>query len=94
MRAALSTLRDSARRAELYQHTLLPQAHAALESVLGAYASGGGSVAAALLAQREILEIDLAYERARAEHGAAWARLEAAVGRPLERAIREEAGDE
>ena len=55
---------------------------------------GGAELAAALLAQREILEIDLAYERARAEHGAAWARLEAAVGRPLERAIREEAGDE
>ncbi len=89
---ALSAVRDTHRRARLYRDTLLPQAQAALESVLGAYAIGRTNVAAVLLAQRDLLEIAVARERALAEHGQAWARVERVVGRRVERAVDEGAG--
>lgn len=84
---ALARIRDTLRRIELNEHTLLPQAEAAYGSVLGAYATGRSTVAASLLAQRELLEIRLELERARAEHAIAWARLERVVGRPVKRAL-------
>src|SRR5690606_1099671 len=64
----LSQLRDSHRRVELNEGTLLSQAEAAYASVLGAYATGRSSIAASLWAQREILEIRVELERARAQH--------------------------
>ncbi len=86
----LAAIRDTHRRVGLYEHTLLPQAQAAYESVLGAYAVGRADVTAALATQRELLELALALTRARAEHGAAWARLERVVGRPVSRAVSDE----
>lgn len=80
---AWSALRDAHRRLGLYAGTLAPQARAAYESVIGGYATGDIAVAATLAAQRAFLEIELAQIRARAEHGVAWARVEALVGRPL-----------
>jgi len=82
---ALAQLRDSHRRVLLNERTLLPQAEAAYASVLGAYATGRGSIAASLLAQRELLEIRVDWEKAHAEHLIAWARLEQIVGRAVER---------
>jgi outer membrane protein, heavy metal efflux system len=82
---ALAMLRDSVRRVELNEHTLLPQAEAAYTSVLGAYVTNRSTVAASLLAQRDLLEIRLGLEQARAEHALAWARLEQIVGRPIQR---------
>lgn len=81
----LSQLRDSHRRVELNEGTLLSQAEAAYASVLGAYATGRASVADSLWAQRDILEIRMELERARAQHLVAWARLEQVVGRAVER---------
>lgn len=83
----LSRVRDSARRARLIQGTLLPQAQTAYESVLGAYAVGRGSVAQALLAQRDLLELRLDWVDARAEYARAWAKLEEVTGRRLEAAM-------
>lgn len=80
---ALAMVRDTARRIRLHETTLLPQAEAAYGSVLGAYATGRSTVAASLLAQRELLEIRINLEQARAAHAAAWARLERIVGRPV-----------
>lgn len=81
---ALSDVRDSHRRVRLYRDTLLPQAQTTYESVMGAYAVGRATVAATLLAQRDLLELSLGLMRARAEHGRGWARLERVVGRPVE----------
>ncbi|MCB9598559.1 MAG: TolC family protein, partial [Sandaracinaceae bacterium] len=95
--AALSAVRDSHRRARLYEGTLLPQAQSAFESVIGAYTAGRSGVAAVLLAQRDLLELAAGLELARAEHGEAWARLERVVGRRVERAVEAsapEAADE
>jgi outer membrane protein TolC len=80
----LSSLRDARRRVKLYRHTLVPQADTVLGSVLGQYQSGeGGGVASAILAQKELLELELALYRAQADHAVAWAHLEEVVGRAL-----------
>ena len=47
--------------------------------------TGRAMVAATLLAERDLLEIAVALERAYADHGQAWAQLERIVGRPVER---------
>ncbi len=91
---ALAQLNDSLRRVELVRTTLLPQARAAHESVLGAYTSGQAPVSASILAQRELLEIRSELEQARAEHAVAWARLEQLVGREVQRVNVLEAADE
>ena len=87
---AMAKVRDTHRRVELGERVLRPQAEAAYGSVLGAFRVGRSSVAASLLAQRELLEIRVGLEQARAEHAMAWARLERAVGRKL---ARRAAGD-
>lgn len=79
----LARLRDSARKIELHEHTLIPQARAAYASVLGAYASGRAQVAQALEIQRELLQLRIALDSLRAEHAQHWAQLEALVGRPV-----------
>lgn len=81
----LANLRDATRRVEIYRGTLVPQAEAAYESVLGAYTVGRGTVAQLLLAQRDLLEQRIELERARADHARTWARLEELVGRELVR---------
>ena len=81
--STLSGLRDAARRVELYRVTLVPQAETAYASVLGAYTVGRGSVSQALLSQRDLLELRIELERARADHARTWARLEELVGREL-----------
>ncbi len=90
----LAQINDSSRRVKLAQTTLLPQARAAQESVLGAYTAGQAPVSASLLAQRELLEIRSELEQARAEHAVAWARLEQLVGRRVSQAQTLEVGDE
>jgi outer membrane protein TolC len=87
---ALSAVRDAQRKIELYRDTLIPQAETTFQSVLGGYQSGRSTVAAALLAQRDLLELQLDLARSRARHARAWAVLESVVGRsvvPEERGI-------
>lgn len=81
--ASHSAVRDAARRVVLYRTTLVPQADSAYSSVLGAYATGRGTVAQTLLAQRDLLELRAGLEQARADYAMAWARLERVVGRPI-----------
>jgi len=83
--SALATLRDAVRRVRLHRDTLIPQAEAAYESVLGAYATSRSTVSAALLAQRDLLELRLGLERANADQATAWSRLEQVVGRTVRR---------
>lgn len=81
--STLANLRDATRRVELYRVTLVPQAETAYESVLGSYTVGRGTVAQALLSQRDLLELRIELERARADHARTWARLEELVGHAL-----------
>ncbi len=89
---ALAAVRDSYRRVRLYRDTLLPQAETVYGSTLGGYQAGRAGMADALLAVRELLDLQLELERALADHGTAWARLDHVVGAEVER--RAESGDE
>ena len=84
VRAALAGLGDSARRIRLYQTTLIPQAEATYESVLGRYEVDQTTIASVLLAQRELLRLRLGLADARAEHAFDWVRLEQLVGEPVD----------
>lgn len=83
LEASLAAIRDGVRRVQLYQSTLVPQADSAYASVLGAYATGRGTVAQTLLAQRELLELRGELEKARADTALGWTRLEQVVGRAV-----------
>lgn len=90
LEGALSGIRDAHRRILLYRHTLIPQAEAAYASVVGAYQTGSSTVAATLIAQRDLLDLELGLARAQAEHAITWARLEQVAGRAIERAPHDE----
>lgn len=77
---AWSDLRDTQRRIELYEDTLIPQAQGVFDAVVGDYVAGRGAVASLLLAHRDLLDLQVELARARAAHADAWVRLEFAVG--------------
>jgi outer membrane protein TolC len=77
---ALAELADTARHAGITENTLLPQAEATYTSLLGSYAVSRAGVAQVLLAQRDLLDLRVDVERARASHARAWATLQDIVG--------------
>jgi len=83
LEAAIAAVRDAQRRIELYRHTLIPQAETTFRSVLGGYQTGRSTIVSALLAQGDLLELQLELARSRTHHARAWAVLEAVVGRPV-----------
>lgn len=78
--ATVVRLSDSARRADLVEQRLLPQAQAAYEAVLGEYAVGRAQVSQTLLAQRDLLELAVEHVEAQADHQMQWARLTSLTG--------------
>ncbi len=82
--AALSNLRDAQRRINLNKNTLVPQAESTFQAVLGGYQTGRSTVAAVIIAQRDLIQLQLEHARARAEHAKTWAFLEFIVGMELE----------
>jgi cobalt-zinc-cadmium efflux system outer membrane protein len=82
---------DGARRVGVVRATLLPQAEATYESLLGSYAVGDAGVAQVLLAQRDLLELQVQRDQDRAERERAWADLEQLCGAALPRAEAPEA---
>lgn len=83
LQAVLAQVRDAARRIALYENTLIPQAETAYAAVIGTYQTGAAQLANALIAQKNVLELNNLLARARADHARAWARLEEIVGRPV-----------
>lgn len=82
---SLAELRDAERRVELFRATLIPQARTTYSSVLGSYRAGRSSVSDVLLAQRDLLELQIELSRAQAESCIAHAELELVVGRHVSR---------
>lgn len=76
----LAQLDDSARRVSLIEGTLLPQAQATYDSLLGSLAVGQGSIVQVLLTQRDLLELTVDTHAARAQHARAWATLHDLTG--------------
>jgi cobalt-zinc-cadmium efflux system outer membrane protein len=85
----LARVRDAVRRVQLYRSTLVPQAETVYGSVLGGYQTGDASLAQVLLAQRDLLDLQLGLFEGRIDHALAWARLEEVVGREVKaRAVK------
>jgi outer membrane protein TolC len=80
----LADLRDAQRRIQLYEKTLVPQAETTFQAVIGGYQTGRSTVAAVILAQRDLLELQIEHARARAEHAKTWMILEYMVGSELD----------
>ena len=78
-----AAVEEANRRVELLRFTLIPQAETAFDAVLGSYKSGRSNIAEMLLAQRELLDLQLELAGERAAHAAAWAKLEYVVGRSI-----------
>ena len=89
---AHSKVRDAFRRVQVYQHTLVPQSEAVHASVLGAYTVGRGSVAETLLAHRDLLELKVELQSARASFERAWLELEDVAGTRLEQQMPTQRG--
>jgi outer membrane protein TolC len=85
LEAALSEIRDAQRRIHLYRDTLVPQAETTLEATMGGYQTGRSTLAATILAQRDLIDLKIALAQARADHARAWAALELVVGAPVDR---------
>lgn len=76
-------LRDTQRRVELYTYTLIPKARQSLEVTHDAFTTGEADFLDLIDAQRTLLEFELAYERALADHSTKRAQLEQIVGTEL-----------
>ncbi len=90
---ALFKVEDSFRRVALFRGTLIPQAESAFRSTLGAYATGRTSVNAVLMAQRELMELQVGLASAQFDHRLGWAELEQKTGRSVRPADRERRPD-
>ena len=77
---AVFQFREASRRVELYRNELIPAAERALESERQDYAAGKSSVAAAIEAQRMVLEFRLLAARAEADREIALADVGCCVG--------------
>ena len=81
--AGLARVESDVRRVRLYEHSLVPQAEAALESVISSYAVGRASIAEVLMAERELLEARHAIVEVQVDYAIDWVELERIVGRPV-----------
>ncbi|MFW6049571.1 MAG: TolC family protein [Myxococcota bacterium] len=86
LEAALSGVRDAQRRIELYRHELIPQAETVYSSVSGGLAVGRATLPQVMMAERDLLELQVDLASARSDHARAWARLERIVARDVARA--------
>jgi len=77
-------LRLSGEQVELFERVLLIQAEQSLRSAESGYAAGNLNSLDLLDAERVLLEVRTGIERARADHAIALARLEGAIGAPLD----------
>jgi len=77
-------LRLSGEQVELFERVLLIQAEQSLRSAESGYAAGSLNSLDLLDAERVLLDVRTGIERARADHAIAHARLEGAIGAPLD----------
>lgn len=84
---ALYGLRDAERKTVLYRDALIPKATQSLKVTETAYRGGKADFLDVLEAQRLLLEFQLSYERALADHVQRLAELEMLVGKEIPRVM-------
>lgn len=82
---------DAVRREDLYRENLVPRARQSLEASFASFQAGLGTFPSLLEAERSLLEFEENRLRAFADQVLALAEIEAALGVPVAREIREEA---
>jgi cobalt-zinc-cadmium efflux system outer membrane protein len=83
LKLALYHFRDAERKIDLYGNALLPKAGQSLKVTEADFQAGRGSFTDLIDAQRVLLEFQLAYERARADHEQSLAQLEMLIGKKI-----------
>jgi outer membrane protein TolC len=83
VKMVLYKVRDAERRMLLYRNTLVPKARQSLKASQTAFQAGTATFLEVLDAVRALLEFELSYERALADHVQRLAELEMLVGREL-----------
>jgi len=86
--------RDAERKIDLYGELLIPKAELHFEVTQQAFITGKANFLDLIDAQRTLLEFELAYERARADHQQKLAELEMLVGREFPRVGIDDLGEE
>ena len=82
--AALYTLRNAERQADLFEQLIAPAAQRVADNARQAYAAGTGSFIDLIDAQRTLLDVRLTAAEARTARGKNLADLEALIGREVE----------
>lgn len=83
LESALFAHRDAGQRAKLHLQTLIPMATESLDAAMSGFEAGKASFLDILDAERGLLEMQTAYERARVERAIGLATIEMLVGRDL-----------
>jgi cobalt-zinc-cadmium efflux system outer membrane protein len=83
LQLVLFELRDAERKIDLYRNGLIPKAEQAMKVTESSFRAGQSSFLDQIDAQRILLQFQLAYERAVADHEQARAKLEMLVGRNI-----------
>jgi outer membrane protein TolC len=86
LQLALFNVRDAHRQIDLYGDTLIPKAKQSLEVTQTGFEAGKVDFLNLIDAERLLLEFQLSYERALANHAQTLAQLEMLVGRSIPRA--------
>lgn len=90
LKLALFNYQDASRKIALYRDALIPKADQTLKVTQRAFEAGRLDFLALIDAQRVLLEFQLIYERALADHAQRLAELEMLLGRSLSAAQPEE----
>ncbi len=83
LKLALFNYHDAGRKINLYRDTLIPKGNESLSATATAYRAGRTDFLSLIDAQRILLEFQLSYERAHANHAQRLAELEMLVGREI-----------
>lgn len=85
LKMAIYDFHDAERKIDLYRDTLIPKAEQSLNVTRQAFTAGTADFLDLIDTQRTLLEFELSYERALADHGRRAAEIEMLVGREIPR---------
>lgn len=85
LKMALYNFRDAERKIDLYRDTLVPKAEQQITVIQQAFAAGKTDFLDVIDAERTLLEFQLSFERALANHAQRLAKIEMLIGKEIPR---------